>query len=75
MTYEQVRDFCRQFIETNVNTFLGTANPFDVERYRTATKEILMEILQDKYQMPNWEAALLLLHAGIVLLELVDGEE
>jgi hypothetical protein len=74
MTYDQARSFCHSFIDAQVNAFVEHAEPFQIERYRTATKEIMLEILRDKYQMPNWDASLVLLHAGIELLELFDKD-
>jgi len=46
---------------------------FERDRYMTATKEIFKEILQEKYNLEMFEAAVLLLHSGIETLNVADA--
>jgi hypothetical protein len=73
MNYEQAKDFSHQFIDSMLNTFQEQASPFEMERFHTATREIIMEVIKDKYQLPMFEASVLLMHAGIELLETIDA--
>lgn len=75
MTYDQAREFCHQFIDSLLCPMLEQATDFEKERHLVASKEIMCEILRDKYQIPNREVSILLLHAGIELLEVVDAGE
>ncbi len=75
LTYSQAREFCHQFIDSLLIGFRSVASEHENERFTLATKEILLEILKEKYQMPTYEAAILLLHAGIEMLDYIDNNE
>jgi hypothetical protein len=75
VAYEDALEFVQGFVHYHVDLLHSLSDDFKRERYNLCAKEIVCDIFKEKYNLPPFEAAVLMLHFGIEMLILQDVKE